>query len=480
MRKFLTICVLLLSPLSAFATFGAASAWDVRTTGLDTNGGAYDSGVGSPGTNESLGAGVAITITLTGTTTGTGSPAFTSTTHGPGNFVHIASGSGCTVGWYEILSQSAGTATFDHAMGTSTNVCVGTIGGSLLTPNQAATNAADTNTIWIKSGTYTITTSVTYATNSVYTTGYGTTHGDNGTKPLITTATNSVALLNTNTANNGAMIFTNLSLSNTAGTRYRGIYQLSAHGTVQTIAVINCILDGFSIAIDNSNGTPDDVAYIHLMNSEFKNNALTISSGPAIIDLRVFGSYFHDNGSDVDSSVGSPGTLYFSYSIFARTSSTYDMFLSANRVVIDHCTFANNSNATATVQLSGSTGFTSITNTIFYGSSVLALSGGTAAFPGIIAGAQASASNGFGGNAINYNNWAGSPGDVTLSTNPFTNSGSSDFSLNSTSGGGVLLKGAGNPGVFPGALSTGHPDIGAVQAASGGGGSTGGNYGISN
>src|ERR1700761_3641583 len=117
MRKLALLLALIFSPCAAFATaFGSATAWDIQTTGSDTNGIGFDSGVGSPGTNESTGSGTAITITLTGTTTGTASPAFSSTTHGPGNFVHIASGSGCTPGWYEVLSQSSCTATFNVAM----------------------------------------------------------------------------------------------------------------------------------------------------------------------------------------------------------------------------------------------------------------------------------------------------------------------------------------------------------------------------
>jgi hypothetical protein len=54
-------------------------------------------------------------------------------------------------------------------------------------------------------------------------------------------------------------------------------------------------------------------------------------------------------------------------------------------------------------------------------------------------------------------------GTVTLSANPYTSIGS-DFSLNSTAGGGAACKGAG----WPGALNfggTGHADIGPLQAS---------------
>src|SRR5258708_510926 len=131
MKKNLLVLIFLLIAFArpSFATFGTYVQWDISTsTGADTNGIGFDPGVSSPGTDESTNNGTAITVTLTGGSTGTGSPAFSSTTHGPGNFVHIASGSGCTTGWFEINSVSGSTATFDHNMGSSTNVCVGTIG----------------------------------------------------------------------------------------------------------------------------------------------------------------------------------------------------------------------------------------------------------------------------------------------------------------------------------------------------------------
>ena len=57
-------------------------------------------------------------------------------------------------------------------------------------------------------------------------------------------------------------------------------------------------------------------------------------------------------------------------------------------------------------------------------------------------------------------------GDITLTANPFTSAGV--FTLNSTAGGGALLKAAGFPGVTP--AGTGYLDIGALQsqAATGG------------
>ena len=232
MRKLLAFTLaFLMLPVEAFATaFGAKTVWDVRTTGVDTNGGGFDPGVVSPGTDESQGAGCAFTdLTLagTGTTATSVTCPFSSTTHGPGNFLTITGGSGCTPGTYEELSQSAGIGTFNLAMGSAASVCTGTLGGPFVTVAKAGGLVVSGNTIAIKAGTYT-TTAVTSIVAPASLVGYQTTHGDGGTKPLITTATNSTALFKMGTA--GTICSQNLSLSNTATTRADGI-TWSANGS---------------------------------------------------------------------------------------------------------------------------------------------------------------------------------------------------------------------------------------------------------
>lgn len=56
-------------------------------------------------------------------------------------------------------------------------------------------------------------------------------------------------------------------------------------------------------------------------------------------------------------------------------------------------------------------------------------------------------------------------GFITLTADPFTNASSQNFSLNSTSGGGALLKALGVPSAFPGCTGTSYPDIGAYQSS---------------
>lgn len=164
MRKL--ILFIIASSLS-FGAFNATVIWRTSAaSGSNTNGGAFDPGVGSPGTDESTGSGTAITVTLVTGTTGTCSPSCTSTTHGPGNFIYIASGSGCNLSaWYEILSQAAGTITVDHSMGSGTDACVGTVGGPLATIAQAAAEVVAGNNVCVKAdATYSIGTNIAIST----------------------------------------------------------------------------------------------------------------------------------------------------------------------------------------------------------------------------------------------------------------------------------------------------------------------------
>lgn len=80
------------------------------------------------------------------------------------------------------------------------------------------------------------------------------------------------------------------------------------------------------------------------------------------------------------------------------------------------------------------------------------------------------------GNTNGYTAGATNIGFVTLSADPFTDAASGDFSLNNTAGGGADLRAAGFPGEFPGGLTTGYLDIGAVQSEDAGGGGSSGGY----
>lgn len=482
------LCSLLAVPTQA--AIGAGAQWDIRTTGSDTNGGAFDpSGAATCGTDESLGAGVAITITLASSNTGTGSPAFSSTTHGPCNFVHIASGTSCTTGWFEITSISGSTATFDRGMGTAPNFCVGTIGGSLLTIQAALNIATNGNVEWIQAGTYTITSTITADAlsggnrTSPTLIGYQTTHGDNGTKPLITTATNSVALLQTAGAGgNTSLYLQNLAFSNTAGTKSNAlILGTSAY----YIGIVDCTFTNLGVGglsgavLELSNGGVYQFNMLHsaIIGAGGVGIHANHGTGATIVD-----SYFYGGGDfgilNGDIAL-TPDSLTVDNTIFASNAgSGIQCGLGDHepcQITVTRSTFVSNgstnNNGINYFTNSGAiTGVSHITlrSNIFYGNT-----GYGFYVPGLSQGNPQINLN------LDYNAWgantiaayptnvpAGSH-DKTLTSTPFTNAAGQDYSLNSNAGGGALLVGTGYLGVFPSGSTTSHSSIGAVQPAAG-------------
>lgn len=449
----------------------ATTAWDVRTTGSDSNGGGFN--VGATGTDYSQqnAAQVAFTDLVIGATaTQLTSSANPFTSAHVGNIINITSGTGFTLGRFQVASVSGVIATMDRAVGTASSTGGnGNLGGSLATIQAANTASVAGNSIYIKSGTYTLTSTMAVAQITVNFIGYQTTHGDNGTKPLITTATNSTNLMSTS-SNAGIQTWQNLSFSNTATTRAAGLIQLTAHGTTQRWVVLGCLFDGFTIGIDsNDSGSTFDVSNILITATEVKNcSSAGISTNTGI--LTMAGCYVHDC-SGVLVNVNAAASAFAAYlCIFANCSGTPALNINPPSVIAVGCTFSNNSGIALSPSTSGV--FFLICNNLFdtngHGISF------TASGVNTISSAQASGNNAF--RSSPNSNWNGSPGDVTLTASPFTNSAAGDYSLNSTAGGGAACKGAGLPGVFPGGASTGHTDIGAVQSASGGGGSTGGSF----
>ena len=257
LKRFVAIAFLLFS-LPLFAAVSATAHWNVRTDGANTNGGFFDPGVVSPGTDYSAQASAQISFTdiVVGATTST----FTSvlnaaTTASPGNGIYISGGSGCTVGWYEILSQSGGTYTMDRSLGTAASVCTGNLGGGLATIAQSATssNAEGGGTIYIKSGTYADAAVVQFNVVPLLISGYGSTYNDNGTRPVISSSDSNDRIFNL--YNGGLYVLNNLSFSGN-GTKGPALY--TGNGPAD-VWVINSYATGFGSGGQDGGGFIDDV-----------------------------------------------------------------------------------------------------------------------------------------------------------------------------------------------------------------------------
>lgn len=468
------ILLALLLSLPAFASLPNTLQWDVRTTGADTNGGAFDPSVASPGTDYSQqnSAQIAYTDLVIGATT----TQYTSVLHAVtsavvGNTIQIISGAGCTTGFFNIRSETASTpnfATVDRSMGTAASVCVANLGGSLLTLAAAAASGAaqSFNVINVKAGTYTITTAITISNPQNQTwTGYNATHGDGGTKPLVTTATTAINMFQN--VNGYGTRFVNMSFSVTVSGS--SAFYLTGDGEIFVRCLFNFVSGSGAIDVPGVN-------YLVLYNNEFAGagTALRFNFGSGTFgQLFAIGNYFHTTGLciwDVNSS-NTPGLWYInnnifsgcSYGVYKQSNATnYILYLTSN-------TFYNSTNDGAQINIAGGAGISPpiIGNNICYGNGGYCINFPGGALPFNV---PVTLPNGLGSNTLgNYNNWPG-VGDVTLTANPFTNAGGGIFTLNATAGGGAALKAAAFPGVT--AAGTGYLDIGALQSmgASAGGG----------
>lgn len=175
------------------------TTWEVQTGGSDTNGGGFVEG--ASGTDYSQQTSAQLTVTdgaCSATTTLTSATGgFTSAM--VGNIVYLSSGPG----WYEITAYTdTNTVTIDRAgpsaSGMTLNVggCLGSPGGLSQAINNCGGSVNGMNA-WIKSGTYTLTTTAAFtsggplhipSTTGLEVEGYGSTRGDNGTKPVLDAA----------------------------------------------------------------------------------------------------------------------------------------------------------------------------------------------------------------------------------------------------------------------------------------------------
>jgi hypothetical protein len=459
-KQLLTIVLITVSlTIPSFGAFGAATAWDIRTTGSDSNGGGFDSGVASPGTDYSQqdAAQVAYTdIVIGGTTTQATSVANPFGATSPGNIINITAGAGCTVQRAEIVSVSGTTATFDKSLGTAASTCTGNFGGALATYQAAFGLAVDNNIMWLKSGTYTYTANiVTGALGSFQFIGFATTHGDNGTRPLITTSSTGPNVPPFFLQGSGNAQFINLSFSDTGSTRSSGIENNSS---TQDAIVANCILDGYRIAVDGFNGT--GFRTLIVQGTEVKNGKQEgiYNNG----NLTVVDSYVHDNNATggLGGIVGGGKSMTIMRAISSANAQrgAYHS-VNATQVTIISSVFANNSTAGLQLAPASNTGFgVVVEDSVFYGNTTYGFI--------VPAGLEIALNqnNAYGANGTaNRSGVAAGLNDVTLSANPFVSS--TNFALNSTAGGGAALKQLGYPGIFPGATSTGYLDIGAVQTS---------------
>lgn len=451
--------------------FAANTAWEVRATGSDANGGSFNAGATGTDFSQQDSPQIAFTDLVIGTTTtqltSVANP-FGATS--VGNMINITGGTGFTIQRVQIVSVSGITATCDKACGTAASLGgTGNLGGGLVTPQLASTLAVTANAIWIKSGTYNLTATITFSVSESLTyTGYNTTHGDNGTAPVLNVTANGINLFTIPAIDAGGLLFQNISFTTTATTKASCIITTSS---TLRLSFFNCsISGGFTMGIAAT--AVDTLTIINTSIVGCTSYGVDYAAQSIDDSLIIDGCYFYGNAGGLTAQIHSSSTvicnIYIANSIISGGGS-YGIDISATgyRLTVNRCTIADNVRSGINIGGGWTTaatfGTVYLRSNIIYGNGAFGVAAASARIVGLFIAQNALGANTSG----SYQNFPAGAGDVALTANPFN--GTTDFSLNNTSGGGASVKGLGYPGLWAGGTTTGYPDIGAVQSLGSGG-----------
>lgn len=448
----------------------ATVVWEVRTGGSDTNGGGFvRGGTGVDYSQQDAAQQSVDLVTNTAvvhtTTTQIQFATYTPSANDVDN-VYNNTGGSSTAGQYRITAVDVGNKrwTLDRSIGTAAQTVVGAMGGALGSPGKASAVKAQGNDVFIKNGTYSVTSAstniaagcVSESTGGTGQTdfskwiGYSSTRswGNTDTKPLIQAAS-SISTFTLFTIATQLTQLYNLSFDCTSYTSSNGIKIGSANYISATrCKVANSTLIGIEVAggID-ANATWCEVSG-HSGTAGFKQaNAAGIT---------FYGCEAH--GGTIHGFVCGYQSYCIACLSYANSGASTDGFNcnSVGSTFIDCVSYAN---GRAGFDVQGSGGYTACYNCIAEGNT-----GQGYSTAGVCDGTILSYCAGY-NNSSNYNssNIANIIGFVVGSASFFNNPGSGDFGLNNTSGGGASARNAGWPGIFPAATTTGYADIGAAR-----------------
>ena len=434
----------------------ANTVWEVRTVGTDTNGGGFVTGASGTDWSQQTAAQYAVTDGVTAGTTTITSATANFGTDVVGNIMYVAGGTGSVAAdWYQITARTNSTTiTVDRSTGLTAGTGVTlNIGGALATPGQAAKNATVSGQyIYVKSGTYTITTStagaagpVLFSSNtSVCMEGYSSTRGDQAARPEMNAGAITSVNLYSSQGNPISQLFICMAANGNSKTGVSGFEMSSSR-----VAAINCLASACDQA--SAKGFNQTGAVVSNCKASACTTGFATSSAKAVrswADACTTG--FSDaTGSGMtecvasdctgDGFVGANFSMYFGCTADGNTGDGFDLSASVVNFLIG-CASTNN----------GAYGYnTSSTARAQYLNYCASYLNTTARAPA--------------NTQIDEN-------QIILSGDPWTNAASDDYRPNNTAGAGASLRGITAVGVYG---QTDNRDVGAVQhtdPAGGGGG----------
>lgn len=423
--------------------------WEVQTGGSDNNGGGFKTGATGVDYSQQTAAQATLStssvVNATTTIIDVAVGDHTVSTNDVGN-IYQNTGGTSTAGYYEITAVNVGANqwTVDRAIGTAGQTLTGNMGGCLATPGAAAAAlTVDGQLIWVKSGTYTLSTATAGKGGPVVMTqhsrmeGYQTTRGDRAARPVLSAgAQNTITLftisaskeqvvMNMKADGNNQAALTGFVASNNG--RNRVVYceavncdQASSKGFNGSGMMLSCYakdcLIGFSLADQVVSCAANDCP-----------TGFTVTAGGLVVDCVAYGT----NATAFDMS----NTGSYALRCTAVGSSADGFYCGASVVAITECL----ATGCAIGYRTTGTRYADVCRCYTYGNT-------------------ADASGTFLGYAV-----------TVLTADPYVNGGSEDYRPNSTAGGGASLRAA-SLGIIN---QTNNVDVGAVQhsdpTANGGG-----------
>lgn len=451
---------------------GASSVWEVRTGGSANNGGGFDSTISGAGTDYTQQntaqqnwdgvTNILSTVGVNSTTVISNTAVFTSAM--VGNALHITAGTNFTAGFYFITAFTSTTQVVVDRTPAATAGSLGTgnVGGALALPSQVTAVMVAGNTMWVKSGTYSVTTTATIPAgsvgNEIIIAGYNSTHGDLDSVTDFSNFPNIVV-------NNAAVsCFTQSSdfssvrnfvgdagSGGTKGNRFinssgnnansiinckaTGAFTVSGFTVSGNTLVRNCLATGIGATgflVTGSGGIVINCVATACTGVGFLNNQ-TIT----ITFIRCI-SYSNTGGTSHGFSHSGNGTGDDYINCIAYNNGGDGFHFSAassvNNTRMLNCIAANNAGWGVNSATTTWNALPQVDYTAYYSNT----SGTTTGIP------------------LGLH-------DIVLAADPFTNSSGGNFTLNGNNPGGFQLQNTGNTSIFPGLTPTSYLDFGSYQ-----------------
>lgn len=364
-----------------------------------------------------------------------------------GNIINVVSGA--TVQRVAVTATTTITATCDKSLGTAAQVGVGNLGGAFLSPALPASVAIASNNIFIKSGSYSITSASTNVAGGCWLSsvvpirleGYGSIRGDLGTAPVLTASGISTFIVIAASAGSVGQTIRNLTVD-CAGLTASTAFQ---HGTGIGVNLFakNCTNGGFAstsltgvLIRCRATGCSAVAAFAGascILCQAYGNTItgfITVASSNCHF---VFCSSFNNTGASTDgfSSTAQRGVAFINCVAYANDRDGFRVATRANSMT--NCIAESNVGTGFNCSLDHD-----------YILNCAAFSNGT--------------------NITNSTAFGMTVACIIYTASAFVNAASGNFSLNGTSGGGASLRSAGIPGISPDGLVTGYQDMGAYQS----------------